>query len=170
MATCANCNTFIVFGGKRLNNAVYCNDRCLQAGRLAEASNLVDPAVVRQQVESIFRGPCPKCSKQNGPVDIRKSHEVFSALVFTRWSTKMILSCKSCGSKKQVGAIFFSGLAGWWGFPWGLIMTPVQLVRNANELLSKNVNAPSADLERVIRLQLGAQRTAAPAQQHALAP
>jgi len=160
MPTCANCNTFIAFGGKRANNQIYCNDRCLQAGQLAEAATQIDPTIIRQQVEKVFRGPCPKCSRQNGPVDLRKSHTVFSALVFTRWATKSAVSCKSCAAKTQIGAIFFSGLAGWWGFPWGIIMTPIQLVRNASELLSHNLTAPSPQLERAVRLQLGAQHRA----------
>jgi hypothetical protein len=160
MASCANCNTFIVFGGKRSNNQVFCSGRCLQAGLAADAASLIDPDVLRQEVEAVFRGPCPKCSKQNGPVDIRKSHEVFSALVFTRWSTKVMVGCKSCGTKKQVGAMLFSGFAGWWGFPWGLVMTPIQVVRNATEIFSKNSNSPSPELERAIRLQMGAQYSA----------
>jgi hypothetical protein len=44
---------------------------------------------------------------------------------------------------------------GWWGFPWGLILTPVQIGRNLFGLVrSPSSFAPSAQLERIVRLTI----------------
>jgi hypothetical protein len=71
----------------------------------------------------------PRCSG-GGPVDVHTTHEVWSAVVLTSWKSIPALSCKSCGVKRQIGALAFSGFLGWWGFPFGLILTPIQVVRN----------------------------------------
>jgi hypothetical protein len=147
---------------KHYLNMIFCSDRCLAAGQAAQAASRVDPTLVRQEIENLFNGPCPKCSKQNGPVDIRKSHEVWSAIILTRWSTQVALSCKSCASKRQLGAILFCGFAGWWGFPWGLIVTPIQIVRNTVELFTPNAKSPSPSLDRLVRIQLGSQIRSTP--------
>ncbi len=55
-------------------------------------------------------------------------------MVLTSWSSKPKLSCKSCATKRQLGAMAFSSVAGWWGLPWGLVMTPVQIIRNIVEM------------------------------------
>ncbi len=52
----------------------------------------------------------------------------------------------------------FSLLAGWWGAPFGLVLTPVQLVRNAIALMQSG-KRPSADFERLMRLELARQVT-----------
>jgi hypothetical protein len=68
------------------------------------------------------------------------------------------VSCKSCGDKSQIGGILSSALLGWWGFPWGLIMTPVQICRNIAGMMRKVDNTmPSEDLTRVARIHLASQ-------------
>ena len=54
--------------------------------------------------------------------------------------------------------VLFCLLLGWWGFPWGLILTPVQVVRNVSGMLSgRESSRPSEDLRRVILVNLGMQ-------------
>jgi hypothetical protein len=48
----------------------------------------------------------------------------------TRWKSTQQIACRKCGIKAQAGDLAISALAGWWGFPWGLLMTPVQVGRN----------------------------------------
>ncbi len=93
-----------------------------------------------------------------GPLDLRRSHWVWSAFIVTRWKTDQHIECAPCGRLRQAKAMGFSLLAGWWGVPFGLILTPVQLVRNAIALLQSD-KRPSADFERLMRLEL-ARRTA----------
>ncbi|OGV45902.1 MAG: hypothetical protein A2X46_06920 [Lentisphaerae bacterium GWF2_57_35] len=46
---------------------------------------------------------------------------------------------------------------GWWGFPWGLIMTPIQLGRNVFGLFtSPDPTRPSAALTSIVRANLAA--------------
>ena len=47
-------------------------------------------------------------------------------------------------------------LPGWWGFPFGLIMTPVQVMRNLAGIFGgPNPASPSPALEKLIRRRLG---------------
>jgi hypothetical protein len=57
--------------------------------------------------------------------------------------------------KAQLGDTLFSLVLGWWGFPWGLIMTPVQVSRNlAGMFRSSGENGPSPELERAVRITM----------------
>jgi hypothetical protein len=43
-------------------------------------------------------------------------------------------------------------LFGWWGFPWGLLVTPVQVVRNiVNVMSSPDELRPSEKLRNIVR-------------------
>lgn len=47
---------------------------------------------------------------------------------------------------------------GWWGFPWELILTPVQVARNLMGMLRKeNLHSPSPQLENIARLNIAQQ-------------
>jgi hypothetical protein len=166
MANCAYCGTSILFGGRRVGELRYCNATCQQRANLLAWSQQVPAPVVQQQVMSVHQGRCPQCSGP-GPVDVHTSYRVFSALIITRWMNTPQVSCRSCGVKKQLIGVGYSLLLGWWGFPWGLIMTPVQIVRNISGMVSvQDPTRPSAQLERTLRVTIGAQaaRAAAPAQ------
>src|SRR5215472_10761725 len=156
MANCSYCDSFILFGGKTDQTGRYCNARCQQAGNLLALSNQVPPHELERMVDEVRRSNCPRCGGP-GPVDVYKAHQVWSALVLTSWSSRPEMSCKSCGTKRQLGALLFSGLFGWWGFPWGLVMTPVQIARNIAELAGgPKSDAPSALLHKFVRLHAGA--------------
>src|SRR5262245_66249051 len=101
MARCGYCDTRIIFGGLRDNDARYCNERCRNAGSLLKTSLKVPEDVVRQQVWALHRGPCPKC-KGRGPVDVHVSYWVWSAVLLTRWGSTPALSCRSCARKSQL--------------------------------------------------------------------
>jgi len=54
--------------------------------------------------------------------------------------------------KSQIGDAIFSFLFGWWGFPWGLLVTPVQVVRNiVNAMNSPDEMRPSEKLQNIVR-------------------
>jgi hypothetical protein len=152
MARCGYCDTTIIFGGLRDNDARYCNERCRNAGSLLTASLKVPEDVVRQQVWALHRGPCPKC-KGRGPVDVHVSYWVWSAVVLTRWGSRPMVACRSCARKSQLANIGFSVLFGWWGFPWGLCLTPVQIFRNGMGLVAgPDDGQPSQQLGKLVRL------------------
>ena len=169
MAQCGYCGTTILFGGVNHAGQKFCNNKCLQRGLILQAGQQVPADVLDRQIEEVFRGNCPKCNGP-GPVDIHRIHRVWSALLLTNWSSSQQVSCRSCASKSQLGGIFFSLFFGWWGFPWGLILTPVQITRNiAGMCGGPDLSRPSADLKKLVQVNLGAkliqasQRRAAPA-------
>jgi hypothetical protein len=82
-----------------------------------------------ERVRSVHQGRCPQCGGP-GPVDIHTTYQVWSAIFFTTWRKQQELCCKACGVENQVGGVLFCLVLGWWGFPFGLILTPVQIMRN----------------------------------------
>jgi hypothetical protein len=156
MARCDNCGSTILFGGRQENGLRYCNDRCARSGALVAISQQIPVGVVEQQVWAVHQGRCPQCGGP-GPADVHVSHRVWSALLLTSWNSRPRISCRACGVKGQLGAAAFSLLLGWWGLPWGLIMTPVQVGRNLAAMARPpDPTKPSGQLERTVRMVMAA--------------
>ncbi len=154
MASCAACRSTILFGGSRLADLRFCNDTCAANARVAIAAREVPQAEANLLAARIHAGRCPKCSG-TGPVDVRTSHEIWSAIFMTRWSAIRQLSCRKCGVKRQLTSTLGSAVLGWWGFPWGLVMTPVQVIRNIVGMVRPHdPRQPSEQLVRHARLLL----------------
>jgi DNA-directed RNA polymerase subunit RPC12/RpoP len=157
MASCDYCGSRILFGGVKADQGRFCNDRCYTAGALIQVSQSIPEATIQQAVWEVHQGACPKCGGR-GPVDVHTSYRVWSALLLTQWSSHPEVSCRSCGVKAQLGNTAFSAILGWWGFPWGLIFTPVQVFRNLYALASPpDTTQPSALLDKHVRLNIAAQ-------------
>jgi hypothetical protein len=160
MARCGYCDSTILFGGVRGAGARYCNERCRDAGGVLAASLKVPDDVVRQQAWAVHRGPCPKC-RGRGPVDVHVSYWVWSAVILTRWGSTPVVCCRSCARKSQLANIGFSLLFGWWGFPWGLCLTPVQILRNVVGLVGgPDDGQPSPHLAKLVRAGIARQAPA----------
>jgi len=156
MAKCGYCNATVMLG-LRDGDQRFCNNKCKQNAYLLRMSRLVPAETLERELETIHRGNCPKCNLP-GPVDIHKYYEVLSFIVLTRWTTKQQLSCRSCGQKRQWRAIALSFFGGWWGFPFGLILTPIQITRNMIAMYSQPpASQPSVNLRKLIQVHLGQQ-------------
>jgi hypothetical protein len=167
MAKCDYCGSTILFGGQRDGDLRFCNDKCHQAGVLLAVADQVPEEAVQQYIQASHAGNCPKCNGQ-GPIDVHTSHKIWSLILLTSWNSQPQICCRSCGIKGQLGASVFSLLVGWWGFPWGLIMTPVQLIRNVGGMVSgPDPSQPSEQLEKLLRLELAARLVEANQQQAA---
>jgi hypothetical protein len=157
MAACAACSTTILFGGVADGQDRYCNNKCHQRGYLVSVARQIPPETLREHTGAVYRGACPRCGGP-GPVEVHTSHRVWSALLLTSWQSNSRMSCRSCGRKGQAGDALFSLVLGWWGFPWGLIMTPIQVGRNIVGMLrSSDSNGPSPELERAVGQAIAAQ-------------
>jgi hypothetical protein len=157
MAKCSYCNSIIVIGGVSEGALRFCNQQCQLSGRLLSAAKLVPDEAVRKRVLEIHQGPCPKC-RRSGPVDIYTSHSIWSALIVTIWRSSPQVSCAPCGRKAKAFAAVGASLLGWWGFPWGLILTPIQVTRNLwGFIVTRPTMIPSAQLEKIARLSLAAE-------------
>jgi len=154
MAACAYCNTRIFLGGKKQGDKRFCNTACQQKGALADIAEQLPSDEVDKRIRMVHMGPCPKCAGP-GPVDVHTSYRIWSAVLMTSWSSRPAIACQSCGTKqKLLDAVFSFGL-GWWGLPWGILMTPVQVVRNLWALSSRpDPLLPSATLKKMIRLDM----------------
>lgn len=154
MSKCSYCGSRILFGGIRSFDLRFCNQKCAQAGALLNVSIQIPAEVVQSRLLSVHRGSCPKCSGP-GPIDVHTSYSVWSAVLLTRWASHPLMSCVPCAKKAQLLNAVGSFFLGWWGFPWGIILTPVQVGRNVAGLIkTKATNPPSAQLERFVRLEL----------------
>jgi hypothetical protein len=156
MPRCSYCNSLIVVGGVRDGDLRFCNQKCRQGGALLASAQLVPEDVVSKRVTAINQGSCPQC-KGVGPVDVHLSHTVWSALVITRWKSSARLSCVSCAKKAKITSSLGSFFLGWWGFPWGLILTPIQITKNLWGVFTTHPShSASAQLEKIVRLSLAA--------------
>lgn len=170
MAKCDYCGSGIFMGGVTAGNQRFCNRKCAQNAYILSASRNIPAADLERKVEETWRGNCPKCGGL-GPVDVHRFHQVYSMLVLTRWTTNQQISCRSCATKRQLGALFVSLFFGWWGIPWGLILTPVQVTRNIVGMTSgPDSSQPSADLRKLIQVHLGSQLLAASQARSTTAP
>ena len=156
MAKCAACGSTIIFGGVRQGDLRYCNADCHRRGVLLAVAAQIPTEVIERQIGIPHQGPCPKC-KGNGPVYVHMSYRVWSALVITSWRSIPQISCRSCGTKTQLGNTLFCLVLGWWGIPWGFILTPVQIGRNIYGIIKgPDPMAPSEGLEKAVRVILAA--------------
>lgn len=121
------------------------------------ASRCVPAEVLEKVTKDVHEGECPRCHGR-GPVDIHTSHSVWSALLLTSWKSKPLICCRPCGVKNQVFSGLGSAVFGWWGFPWGIVMTPVQIARNIHAVLTPpDAAKPSEALKKHVAMALGAQ-------------
>ncbi|MDR2641359.1 MAG: hypothetical protein LBC74_01040 [Planctomycetaceae bacterium] len=111
----------------------------------------VPDEIVQECVEKIHSGPCSHCGR-TGAVDVQYSYRVMSFFIITLRSTNPIIACRSCGLKTKFGGLFTTFFLGWWGIPFGLILTPIYLMLNIFALFSyPNPNRPSKKLEIFVR-------------------
>ncbi len=160
MPECDYCGTTIIFGGVKDHGLHFCSDKCHQQGVLHDVTDQIPEEVISEYLMEVHEGACPICNGP-GPVDVHTSYVVWSALVITSWKSKPQVSCRRCGIKAKVGNACLSGLVGWWGFPWGIVMTPVQLLRNFFGIFSSpDPTMPSEQLENILKAHLAAQLAA----------
>ncbi len=154
MATCTGCNSTIVFGGVKDGPFRFCGRRCHENSWLVRVAAQIPPEVVDAAAKKIHSGQCPECGGV-GPVDVHSSHFAWSILVITSWQSTPKLSCRGCGLKRQALSALGTAVVGWWGFPLGLIITPIQLARNAIGMLGgPDAGAPSEELKQFARIFL----------------
>ena len=151
--TCANCKRGIPFQGVQHGRMRFCGQKCMDAAAVTVTQN-VPQQVIDESVRRVHDGACPVC-KGPGPVDIHRHFTVFSAIILTRWTTQSRVCCRKCAVKDQLFALGKAIVLGWWGIPWGLIITPIQFVRNVIGLVHPpDPAAPSRRLESSVRFRV----------------
>jgi hypothetical protein len=157
MARCDYCGSTILFGGKRQGEFRFRNAKCSARRSLLALSSQVPESMISENLMRVHQGSCPECGG-SGPVDVHVSHKVWSAVLLTRWYNTPQISCRDCRVKNQLKGVAFSLVLGWWGIPWGFVLTPIQVGRNVIAMLRSPDSAkPSAQLEKAVRMDIAAQ-------------
>jgi hypothetical protein len=157
MRRCRFCGAWLLFDKVRNGEDFYCNQEHLALGK---AVALISPDEVSKWAREVHEGPCSLCGEKGG-VDLRSSYEVYSIVFMTVWKTVPYVCCRRCGLKKQVGSLLFSLFLGWWGFPFGLVLTPIQIIRNLVAMtVAPDPTVPSKKLEQVGLTELANQSVA----------
>jgi hypothetical protein len=151
MPKCDACGSLILFGGSKRGSRRFCNDQCAQADAVFQLADSITDEDVAAHAGAIHAGDCPVCAGP-GPVDLHHKHEVYSVLVMTNWKSIPMVCCRGCATRGQLTSAAFSLLAGWWGIPWGFLLTPVQLARNVGGLIGgPSPHEPSDALKSYVR-------------------
>ncbi len=151
MHPCDYCGQTVAFGGVLDRSLRFCKMECAQAH--LDIEEVPDEEV---EVESmlVHEGPCPVCEGP-GPVDAHLYYTIYSIVLATYSNKSAIVSCQPCGRNKQISSILLSLFFGWWGIPWGILMTPVQVFRNLTAMKSPPPpRRPSRNLKEQVRLAL----------------
>lgn len=158
MASCTHCGKSILFGGHKLDGRRYCSAACARSHPLHLAADRVPHDVLQRHVTAWRRAACPKCKRQDSPIDLREHHRVHSVILMTQWSTRRSLCCRRCGRRQQLMSTLYCATLGWWGFPWGLLVTPIQIGRNVAALCKSESAQPSAEFEQIVRRQIASRQ------------
>lgn len=156
MASCAACSSVILFGGKRVGDDRYCNDKCVEAGQVIQTCENIPHDVVLAEARKMKSDACPACGNKGRPVEVFTSHRAVSYILMTTWSSHPQVSCRSCHFVEVAKNSILTLLVGWWGFPWGLLATPIQLLRNGIALFQTGDSPePSEALLAQARITMG---------------
>lgn len=137
----------------------FCSKACLRNARLLEISEDISKEEILSHAFTIKNGTCPECQQAGSKTEVRRYYRVWSAGIFTQWTNRTHICCHSCGRKANLGSIVFCTLLGWWAIPWGVIMTPAQILANITEMFKPLSDpAPSDELLQAARLDLAAKQ------------
>jgi hypothetical protein len=155
MSNCTNCGTYILFGGIKDGAYHFCCKKCQQQFMPNQEDLLLHPLIdlddiVEQQLNEFHQGDCPQCGGP-GPVDFHYSYRCVSVII-TLSTTVPQVSCKYCARSSKLKNLFITGFFGWWGFPVGLILTPIFIIKNLYALFCPTpAEQPSEQLRQVVR-------------------
>ncbi len=152
MAKCESCGT-LMFGGKSWNGMRFCSEACMQMAVTASYAEDIPEDIVMQHAMTLRESPCPVCGRA-GPNDFHSAWSVFSFFIMTMHSKKEIFGCQSCGMKHKLKYFFFTGICGWWGIPWGFLMTPFFEFANLLGLFRRVPIGPSEELKQFALTQI----------------
>ncbi|MBI5367989.1 MAG: hypothetical protein HZA54_13195 [Planctomycetes bacterium] len=80
-------------------------------------------------------GPCPHCGRACPTRFSETFAQVVSVLVITFSKADLIEGCRSCCLRIGLKRTAITFVAGWWGIPFGILFTPVALLKNVPALL-----------------------------------
>jgi hypothetical protein len=154
MGKCAACNSTILMGGERFHRWEFCDNGCVENFKVALADKLVEPALIRQQVDEVFNGTCPICQKP-GPLDCYSATKVTGMLVMFTVNSEKKICCASCGRMGRLGAFFHCLFLGWWSpkaLFCNIFVLPTNLIATA---FVRRPSQPSGSLISAVKASMG---------------
>lgn len=154
MSSCQQCGKSILFGGHRLGARRYCSSACARTHPLHEMAERVPADILQRQMDAWRHSACPTCRRSGQAIDVHEHHRVHSVVLMTQWNTRRNVCCRRCGRRAQWRSTLYCAALGWWGFPWGLLVTPIQIGRNVAALCRRESGVPSVQFEQIVRRQI----------------
>jgi hypothetical protein len=102
--------------------------------------------------------PCPLCGNKTSKLNGTVMHTVKSFVLFSTFRQEPIIGCPDCLDKKNQESITSTAILGWWGFPSGLLKTPLYIYNNIkskkqNRILEPNETLLSFTLENIGQIE-----------------
>lgn len=132
---CPTCGLSVLFGGVKDGDKKYCSKKCYEADEINRIAKKIPNDTVITQTNKIRNGICPVC-QGHGPIDVHKSYFIYSVIIYTSYKTNEHIVCKDCARKRQLSDLISSSILGWWGIPFGIIVTPIQIIKNIMAIFS----------------------------------
>jgi hypothetical protein len=140
----------------------FCSPGCRESAYLLEVAEDIPAQQIANTTRAMWAGVCPRCRKQRSKVDVRAHYWAWSAIFITRFGHGSQVCCRHCGVKITLRSLATTLLFGWWGVPFGLLLTPQKIFQNLDELFRSD-RQPSAALEKIAKLNLARQQLRASA-------
>jgi hypothetical protein len=154
MVECTHCGGQILFGGIRDGRFIFCNKKCYKKGYANIIAREIPVDILTEQAQEVASNPCPLCLADE-PVTAHMVHWIFSLVFFTFYKSYPVICCESCAHKTRMKYILLALVLGWWHFPSGIIMTPVQIYRNIRAMFRPmDENMASRELKQYVRMDL----------------
>lgn len=99
--------------------------------KAAYDSAVYEEAAAHQEDKPLEPIHCSSCSKPTAQPRNVIFRSVVSVLITTVTTPVQGIFCSDCARKAGFRASIISGLFGWWGVPWGPILTVKEIVRNS---------------------------------------
>jgi hypothetical protein len=153
---CDCCGKSAAISAIRDEGQKFCSVDCLELARSLEAATQLTEQEIRDRALAIKTGPCPRCKGRRSAVELHKRYWIWSAILVTRWGQDSRILCGQCAARSSLWAVAECLVLGWWGFPHGVLRTPVQAFRNIREAMGGSVGPePSLALLYATKLLMG---------------
>jgi hypothetical protein len=157
LGICHTCDAIILFGGVMRDGHRYCGRRCAEEAELGRAVEMIPEDVAEHEALRVRKDPCPLCGRPETDVDLRASYRVTGFLLHTSVSTRRQICCRICGTREAAKAVAYTMIFGWWGFPWGPLLTPLNVVRNLFAMIPRfRHRRAHPDFVEAVRLDIAA--------------
>lgn len=105
--------------------------------------------------EKLRKIACPICNQTHKKLNGTIAYTVKSFVFFSSFGIKPIIACPECLDKENNNSISSTLLLGWWGFPWGILKTPIYIYKNMKIKSQNHLEKPNETLLSFILTNVG---------------